>query len=397
MANILFLTFYYRPDLCAGSFRASPLVDSLSELISQNDRVDVITTMPNRYVSYKLTPSKVEINEKTTIHRVSVPQHKSGFVDQSFSFLVFAARVLSLTRSKDYDIVIATSSRLMTAFLGAVIARRKNAKLYLDIRDLFGEIMRELLPGHLYKPLIYLFSLIEKWTLRQANALSIVSPAFEDHVRKRCGRRRIRLFTNGIDEEFFSVSPEDNCGKSDVRTILYAGNIGFGQGLEKILPELGARLGDKYFIVVVGDGGRRDALVRRASEIASGNVQVLNPVDRSELIRLYQSADVLFIHLNDCDTFRLVLPSKIFEYAASGKPILAGLSGYAAKFAESEIINCAVFAPCDVDACIVALSRLDLRSIPRTEFLSRYRRSTIMNAMAKDILRLREDTATGTA
>ena len=48
------------------------------------------------------------------------------------------------------------------------------------------------------------------------------------------------------------------------------------------------------------------------------------------------STDVLFLHLNDYSAFRKVIPSKIFEYAATGKPIVAGVSGYAAEFLRHE-------------------------------------------------------------
>ena len=72
---------------------------------------------------------------------------------------------------------------------------------------------------------------------------------------------------------------------------------------------------------------------------------LLQPVKRDELIEIYQSADVLFLHLNDFDAFKKVLPSKIFEYAATGKPIWAGVAGYAAEFITSKIENSAVFFP----------------------------------------------------
>lgn len=57
---------------------------------------------------------------------------------------------------------------------------------------------------------------------------------------------------------------------------------------------------------------------------------------REDLLRVYRHADVLFLHLNNLKAFRRVLPSKIFEYAATNKPIWGGLSGYAGRFAKNE-------------------------------------------------------------
>ncbi len=106
---------------------------------------------------------------------------------------------------------------------------------------------------------------------------------------------------------------------------------------------------------------------------------------------MYHQADVLFLHLNDFEAFRRVLPSKVFEYAATGKPIWAGVAGYAADFVSAEIANAAVFAPCDIDGAVAALGRLSLEQMPRPVFVERYARSRIMSAMAKDVLELIEE------
>ena len=50
--RILILTFYYKPDLSAGSFRTTALVKELQEKSAKDDVIEVITTMPNRYNSY---------------------------------------------------------------------------------------------------------------------------------------------------------------------------------------------------------------------------------------------------------------------------------------------------------------------------------------------------------
>jgi glycosyltransferase involved in cell wall biosynthesis len=107
---------------------------------------------------------------------------------------------------------------------------------------------------------------------------------------------------------------------------------------------------------------------------------------RAALLDAYRSADILFLHLNDYDAFTKVLPSKIFEYAALGKPIWAGVAGYAARFVQAEIDNAAVFPPCDVKQALLALDRLQIRTTPRAPFIEKYARQRIMAAMAREIL-----------
>ena len=74
------------------------------------------------------------------------------------------------------------------------------------------------------------------------------------------------------------------------------------------------------------------------------NVEICDPVNRDSLLIEYSNTDILFLCLNDKAAFLKVLPSKLFEYAATGKPILAGVSGYAAKFIDENIVGCEVFS-----------------------------------------------------
>ena len=67
------------------------------------------------------------------------------------------------------------------------------------------------------------------------------------------------------------------------------------------------------------------------------NVILKDPVSRFELKSIYNTADYLFLHLNDYSAFKKVLPSKIFELATYPKTIIAGVSGYSADFIKKEI------------------------------------------------------------
>jgi glycosyltransferase involved in cell wall biosynthesis len=103
---------------------------------------------------------------------------------------------------------------------------------------------------------------------------------------------------------------------------------------------------------------------------------------------VYLAADVLFLHLGRHPAFEKVLPSKVFEYASLGKPVLAGVAGYAASFIREEVTNAAVFAPGDVTAAMDALASLQVEDRPRPEFVAKYSRANIVRAMADDVLRL---------
>ncbi|GAB3563911.1 glycosyltransferase family 4 protein [Spirosoma luteolum] len=397
--TILYLTFYFEPDLCAGSFRNTPLVDELARQLTPADTIHVVTTQPNRYQSFRATAPAVEDRSpaggaQVWVDRVAVPAHSSGLLDQIRSFLVYYRAVYRLTRGGQYDRVIASSSRLFTAFLGARLARQTGALLLLDIRDLFRETILEVLTNPLLRlvlrPILWA---VEQYTFGYAWHINLVSAGFRSYFN-RFRLASYSFHTNGIDDAFLHMPPTPTRPPGNVRTILYAGNMGEGQGLHHIVPQAARRLGPGYRFVLIGDGGARARLLAAVDAEGVANVDVRPPVGRTELIAAYQTADYLFVHLNDLDAFRRVLPSKLFEYGATDKPILAGVAGYAAQFVKAQLPNTRLFSPGDVAGLVEQVQQTPYRCYPRTEFVARFQRKTIMAALARQLLRpLRSDVA----
>ena len=389
--RILFLTFYFEPDLSAGSFRATALVKSLSKRLSPDDTIHVVTTMPNRYHTYQINAPSHEMRGNIEIDRISMPAHRSGMVDQSVAFGYYAAGVARRTGSAahkhHYDVVFATSSRLMTAMMGALMACFLKARSYFDFRDIFPDTLSNVIDGR-YRCLLPLIKFIERKTVQQADRINLVSPGFIAYFKKIRDDIEYRTFTNGIDDIFIDTDYHLTDGDRDGKIILYAGNIGNGQGLDHIVPAAAAKLGAGWQFWIIGDGGARKALEHGLERLGINNVTLINPVDQARLIDYYRRADVLFLHLNDYPAFKKVLPSKIFEYAATGKPLLAGVTGYSRDFIQTHIPNSAVFNPCDPASMIKSLGNLTLKTEKPLEFIKQYRRSTITRNMTGDIIEL---------
>jgi len=390
--KILFLTFYYPPDLCAGSFRSHALIKAIQNK-NKNIKIDILTTMPNRYTSHnkKLKNLKyIEDNNNLTIYRIKLPLHKSGMFDQAISFMIFFIQVLKIIRKNDYDIVFASSSRLMTAFLGSVISRIKNVSLYLDIRDLFSDTLKDLLSPKINFFLMPIIKLIEYFSFIRATKINIVSKGFKTHVESILNNNNISFYTNGIDEIFLQNNnfiPKKNNFKN-LPIILYAGNIGEGQGLHNIIPQVAKLMENKIQFIILGDGGAKNKLINSLAKHSIKNVKIINPVPQINLIDYYNNADILFLHLNAYKAFEKVLPSKIFEYSATNKPILAGVNGFASKFIKKEVQNSFVFAPCDEKEMIKKIKIIlsNPINIERKTFIKKYNRVKIMEEMAKEVL-----------
>ncbi|GHU73342.1 hypothetical protein FACS189450_12940 [Spirochaetia bacterium] len=204
--KILYLTFYFEPDLCAGSFRNSSLVRSLSKQLSDEDIIDVITTYPNRYKTYKQEVSDFEVQGNVRIHRIKVPAHSSGFIDQINTFRVFFINTQKLVRNGSYNLIFASSSRLFTAYLGYTIAKKKKLPLYLDIRDIFVDTIEDIIKNSIIKSVCIPFiRIVERKTFNYAKHINLISGGFLPYFKKfRC--KSYSSFSNGIDDEFLGVS-----------------------------------------------------------------------------------------------------------------------------------------------------------------------------------------------
>jgi len=382
--RILFLTFYYEPDLCAGSFRNTPLSQELSKQLNDDDQIHIVTTFPNRYNSYNTSAVAYEEQGNIKIQRIEIPVHKSGFMDQILSFKKFFFETLKLTRNEDYNLVFASSSRLFTAFLGGYIARTRKIGLYLDIRDIFSDTIKDVLKKKILQiPLLVVLKGVEKYTFSYANHINLVSEGFRPYFERSYLKPNYSYFTNGIDTPFLTKFKKNYQVKRNL--ITYAGNIGEGQGLEKIIPYAAQKLVD-YRFRIIGDGGTRHLLEKKIQDLKLTNVQILNPLSRNELILHYQESDYLFLHLNDYKAFLNVLPSKIFEYAAFDVPIIAGVSGFASKFIENNIENYILFRPGDVEAFVSQVQNFIYRREERSNFKAKFSRNKIMEMMATNIL-----------
>lgn len=394
MKRILYLTFYFKPDLCAGSFRNSPLLEELARQAEEKDvAIDVFTTLPNRYSTFSQEAKAVEIDGNVKIERIAIPQHQSGIKDQSLSYKTYYKEVKKRTKGVHYDMVFASSSRLFTAYLGYTTAKSRKIPLYLDIRDIFVDTISEVLKNPVIKlGAIPVLKFIEKQTFGYASHINLISKGFTPYFSQyeHC---KYSYFSNGIDDVFIEENKKAMRLKSEngKKRIVYAGNIGEGQGLHKVVPKAAKLLGGNHEFHIIGDGGAKEVLIKKIAEEGVENVFLSDPMGRNSLIEEYHQADYLLIHLNDYEAFKKVLPSKIFELAMFNKLLLAGVNGYARQFIAENLPDSVLFLPGNADELVEKLKKVEegpTREVDRARFIQKFKRSSINQKMAASILDL---------
>ena len=376
-------TFYYEPDLCAGTFRSSGLVRQLYKNFNEAE-IYVFASQPNRYDSYSPKQPLYE-NLNSRIHIYRSPIIRRVPFKSPLNFLIyFVFSIYKSIRIKNPDVVFATSSRLFTAILGYVVSRiTKCEKLIIDIRDIFSDTLASLKKNSNYiLQISKIIKKIEKLILEKADVVIFVSEGFVQYF-KELDLQNYYVLTNGIDENFLNESYEKEI-VSKSKKIVYLGNIGEGQGLQYILPNIAEEISSDYSIEVYGGGKYQHELKNICMDMGLQNkIKINGPVTRREVIQIYKDADYLFLHLNNYKAFEKVLPSKIFEYANTNKPILAGVNGYAREFIQDNVDGCLLFEPCNSKDFIQKFNQKKLKPFyDRSEFVKQYTREEISKKIA---------------
>lgn len=145
--------------------------------------------------------------------------------DQAHAFVRYASAVQQRVRGGQLGMVATTSSRLMTASLGAWVAKRRGAMLYMDIRDLFTDTMEDLLAKSLRRGLLPGFRVLERSTLRSAGQMNVVSTGFLPHIQRVAPGLTPTMYTNGVDPAFVETDLTQSM-PTEKPVVLYGGNTG---------------------------------------------------------------------------------------------------------------------------------------------------------------------------
>jgi hypothetical protein len=332
------------------------------------------------------------------IVRFYTPEHNNSFIRQFISYCFFAIGALkhAYINRKSYDSIFATSSRLGTGFLGYLVSKITHKPLCLDIRDIFSDNLSSLpfFKGITGGEIVKLFSRIESIIISHAKWVNFVSPGFFSYHHIKKLDKKINLFTNGIDDIFVKNRIVKNANsKSSIKPstikILYAGNIGFGQGLELIVLPLAKHLKEKILIQLIGNGSSVGLIKTGIEENKIENIHLIPPVNRTELLDYYNDADIFLLQLNDIPAFKKVLPSKIFDYGSFDKPMMAGVKGVANSFIKENLPNAFLFNPGHVNSVVKYIDTIIENGYPKinnSTFIQKYSRVNIMSDMLQNII-----------
>lgn len=368
--RILFFTHYFPPE---GNAPASRTYETCKRWVRDGHQVCVITGVPSApegivYEGYRkrFWPQRERMDGIEVLRVWSYVAPNRRVLRRILNFVSFMlTATLSGLFARRPDIVIATSPQLFCGWAGVLVTRARRLPFVLEIRDLWPDsivAVEALREGFLIRVLYKL----EAWMYAAADHIVTVGEGYRrELLAKGADPEKVTVVPNGIDAElFYPLLPDPTLrAELDLQNRFvcsYIGTIGMACGLRVVLDaalllrQRGIR--DVVFLMV-GDGAAREQLEAEARAEGLDEVRFLGRQAKNRVPPLLALSDAALVHLKREPLFSTVLPSKIFEAAAMGRPILLGVEGHAAKLVgENDMGLC--FEPENAEELVAALVRL---------------------------------------
>jgi glycosyltransferase involved in cell wall biosynthesis len=227
-------------------------------------------------------------------------------------------------------VIYASSPPLFVGVSGQVLSYLFWRPVVLEIRDVWpdtavaaGQLSRD---GKAYA----IGRCLERFLYRRARQITCVAKPMRRYIETQC-RVPVTVIYNGVRRQHVPDLVM-NDSSNDKKTLLYAGNLGHLQNLEfaiRCFVEWAAerQISDWRFRIV-GEGSRSNELRQLVNEMkAERFVELMPAVPREAVNAEMVSADALYLGLVESDVLKYTIPSKLFDYLAAGRPIVASLMG----------------------------------------------------------------------
>lgn len=276
---------------------------------------------------------------------VNTPDYKGNGRKRIINMLTFYRNLFHV--AKEYarlngkpDVILASSVHPLTLVAGIKIAKRLGIKCICEIRDLWPEAIfyfnksneNSLLGKTLVKG--------EHWIYRKADALIFTKEGDTDYIKEKkwdveqggdIDLQKAHYINNGVDIEAFNKNINENkledpdleSGKFNV---VYVGairpvnNVGAILDVAKLLRDY-----TDISFLIYGDGNQKEMLENRVRDESISNVKIKGYVNKKYIPYILSKSSVNLLNYSNTqyNWTRGNSSNKLFEYMASGKPIIS--------------------------------------------------------------------------
>lgn len=395
-ARILFITSLFQPEpnhLKGISF--------IKALMANGFKVHVLTGFPNYpggkvYPGYQIRWTQREEIEGVSITRVAIyPSHNKSSFDRSCNYLSLGFSMLAHMPwfCEKFDICYVYLGPIPLLWPAIWLKKWHDTRIIADVQDIWPESVTG---SGMVRSRLFLrgINALTHWGYRMTDRFVVLSPGYKSlFIARGFLADRIDVIYNWTEENI-DLQLEDESDKYLDKTrfnILYAGNVGPLQGLDHVLDavKIAAGRGSRCRLVLVGNGTEFDHIADRITNEKITNAAIFQRISASKARSIQNKADVLLLHLIRTPITEIGIPQKVQAYMAAGRPIIAAVTGEAARLVhEAECgLVCAPSNPHDIAGTILKAEhllpeRLDEMGVRGREF---YRQHLSFNHGVKKV------------
>ena len=284
---------------------------------SENDRAHPLRTRVYEAIHRAYPQASVTVRRPGMI-RLPVLSRVSGAVTSGLEVHRFL---------RDHPVDAVLLYGLPTVGVQTLFAARKH-NLPVIFRSI--DVLHRLVP---WSSLALATRLLEHYVYRNVDAIFPVTLHLKKHILS-CGvpESRIRVLPSGVDTEMFSPGPRNTellqrwgIGPKDP-VILFMGTIYKFSGLDRVIaefPKVLARHADAK-LLIVGCGEDEERLKQLSTQKGLSSHIIFGGLQQySALVDIIRSSDICINPFELNGITRDILPTKLFQYLACGKPVIA--------------------------------------------------------------------------
>lgn len=309
-------------------FAASYLHFSDINLIENNKEYVTQTHSDIKFV-FVNTPSSA----KNTIARI---KNMLTYYLKLFS----STKKYSIEEKEKPDIIYASSPHPLALVAGIKVAKKYNVPCIVEVRDLWPETIFAYGKAKENSLIGKLLIKGEHWIYKKSDAIIFLKEGDTDYLKERkwlitqggdIDINKCHYINNGVDIEAFNKQISEKTFydvdlNDDKFTVIYAGAIRPINNVGNILDAAKLLL-DKEGIqfLIYGDGNQRETLMERVKDEKITNVKIKGYVDKKYVpyVLSKSSINILNYSQSKYNWSRGNSSNKLFEYMASGKPIIS--------------------------------------------------------------------------
>ncbi len=300
---------------------------AIEAIVGEGMAVDLICLgsdkSPKREILNGIKVLRIPVNKEERGGKLKYGYRYASFI--LISSLIFAWRSLR----HRYDLVWVHNMPDILV-LCSLIPRALGAKVILDMHDPMPELMMTIFNAKRESRSVRVLRRIEKWSLGRANLVLTVNIACKRMFASRsCSAEKIGIVMNSPDERIFpfhTPRPRISARAEGERfVVMYHGSLVERNGLDLAVEAL-ARVRETIPTAELRIYGHATPFLERIMELGrkkNVNIRYLGPKRLEDLVLEIEGCDVGVIPNHRNVFTEINTPTRIFEYLALGKPVIA--------------------------------------------------------------------------